>query len=436
MSRYGRTWFPGVQADEEQTVRHRKALTWIRPARDAVVIALVTLLALPPSPASAAPSPADELRNVFAAANRVLNDPRTADRPLKQLETILGVVSGVFAFREAAERALGRDWHARTDGERDEFTRLFANLLERAFVYTLAARAKLDGGMDVGPLRESIAGGTATVLGTLVTRDGGRIPVEYQMIRRHDHWLVRDVLIEGSSVIASYRAQIARVMQTSSFDALVSRMRERLDTPALVPAIEVDVVGGTGDRALARGEPRGTRRDQGAARNEVVEAVVPPPGPDARIAATAPATPVPPSPTTSNARATSPPARRLDDPGLPGDARAASTPPSRVSRERPVGSARPAAVPAAPPRVAPTSASTDTAERYWVQVGAFKDARTARQLGQRLRGQRFNVSIDGDALGDALVRVRVGPFGYRSAAVATLHVLESHGFQPFVLATR
>ena len=60
-------------------------------------------------------------------------------------------------------------------------------------------------------------------------RDGTEIPIEYRMRRRGEQWRVYDVVIEGVSLIASYRTQFNRIIRSSSFEELVRKMRSRQD---------------------------------------------------------------------------------------------------------------------------------------------------------------------------------------------------------------
>src|SRR5260370_34867598 len=90
-------------------------------------------------------APTDMLRGVFQDANVVLTDPATEQRPLDRLIAIRGLFSRVFDFRDAAERSLGRQWQARTAAEQQEFTHLFADFVQRGFVYWLASVAQVHG---------------------------------------------------------------------------------------------------------------------------------------------------------------------------------------------------------------------------------------------------------------------------------------------------
>jgi phospholipid transport system substrate-binding protein len=171
------------------------------------------------------------LRGVFNEANRVLTDPAIEQRPLEQLVAIRALFSRVFDFRDAAERSLGRQWQARTVAEQQEFTRLFADFVQRGFVYWLAAVAEVDGragGATVQFISETVDRDTATVQTAIQGRGGRLIPLTHSLVYRNRRWVVRDVTIEGVSLVANYRSQFDRVIRGSSYPQLVQLIRARI----------------------------------------------------------------------------------------------------------------------------------------------------------------------------------------------------------------
>jgi phospholipid transport system substrate-binding protein len=72
---------------------------------------------------------------------------------------------------------------------------------------------------------ETTDGDQATVRTRLVTKSGTEIPVDYRMHRvGGDRWLSYDVAIEGVSMVANYRAQFNKIIQSSGYKALVSKL--------------------------------------------------------------------------------------------------------------------------------------------------------------------------------------------------------------------
>jgi phospholipid transport system substrate-binding protein len=178
-------------------------------------------------------APTEVLRGVFTEANRVLTDPVTEQRPLERLVAIRALFSRVFDFRDAAERALGRQWQARTAAEQLEFTRVFADFVQRGFVYWLASVAEVDGragGATVQFIGETVERDTATVQTAILARGGRMIPLTHTLVYRNRRWVVRDVNIEGISLVANYRSQFDRVIRGSSYPQLVQLIRARISS--------------------------------------------------------------------------------------------------------------------------------------------------------------------------------------------------------------
>lgn len=176
-------------------------------------------------------APTEMLRGVFADANRVLTDPATEQRPLERLVAIRALFSRVFDFRDAAERALGPQWQMRTAAEQQEFTRLFADFVQRGFVYWLASVAEVDGragGATVQFVSESVSRDTATVQVAILARGGRMIPLTHHLVYRNRGWVVRDVNIEGISLVSNYRSQFDRIIRGSSYPQLVQMIRARI----------------------------------------------------------------------------------------------------------------------------------------------------------------------------------------------------------------
>lgn len=198
------------------------------------IAALGCLLAV--GAAQAGPA-TDTVRATFAEANKILTDPTTAAGPHERLVAIRALFSRVFDFRGASERVLGQQWFARTPAEQRDFTYLFGDFVQRGFVYWIASVAEVDGsGVTVHYLSEAVDRDRAAVQTAIVGRGGRPVRLDHDMVYRGKRWMVRDVTIEGISLIANYRAQFDRVMRGSSYRELVARMRERVASELPRPA--------------------------------------------------------------------------------------------------------------------------------------------------------------------------------------------------------
>ena len=171
-------------------------------------------------------SPTDQLRTQIERVVKTVEDPELKkDSKAKERRTaVRKIADEIFDFNETAKRSLARHWLQRTPGERKEFVDLFANLLERSYI----SKIELYNGERIAYLGETIDGDQATVRTKLLTKQGTEIPVEYKMLRASsDRWLVYDVVIEGVSLVANYRTQFNKIIQTSSYQELVKKMKTK-----------------------------------------------------------------------------------------------------------------------------------------------------------------------------------------------------------------
>ena len=200
------------------------------------ILASLAIGALIVTTAEAGP-PTSTLQATFAQANRIIADPAMEDRPLDRIIAIRALFAKVFDFRGAAEQVLGPEWKARTAVEQREFTSIFSGFVQRGFVYWLAAAAEIDGnGITVHYLGESVERDRAGVRTIIVGRGGRQIRLDHWMVYQGNRWMVRDITIDGVSLVTNYRAQFDRVIRASSYRDLVVRMQDRVGTELPRPA--------------------------------------------------------------------------------------------------------------------------------------------------------------------------------------------------------
>ncbi|MGH7403709.1 MAG: ABC transporter substrate-binding protein [Candidatus Rokuibacteriota bacterium] len=193
-----------------------------RLVRRLVTVVLAGLLVGAPAPAEAG-APTDQLRTSVDHIVKVLEDPalRAEARAKERRAAIRKEAEVVFDFGETAKRALGRHWQGLSEKDQREFTSLFTDLIERAYI----SKIERYSGERIAYAAESVDGGLATVRTRFVTRKGTEIPVDYRMQQRGDRWLVYDVAVEGVSLVNNYRTQFDKIIQTSSYAELVRRMK-------------------------------------------------------------------------------------------------------------------------------------------------------------------------------------------------------------------
>jgi phospholipid transport system substrate-binding protein len=369
-------------------------------------------------------SPAVVLEAFFFRANTVLRSVVPEHGLDEPRQAILALVNEVFDVQGAAALALGPMWQSRTLEQQKEFVRLFTGFLERGYIAMIASKASVTDGVKIQYLGESVAGDSATVATTLLTRNGSELPVDYSMVRRGDRWAVRDVIIDGVSLVANYRAQFNRILRTASWTDLLARMRSDSAPDAPPPTLVA--------AALSPGAV---------------------PVPPAETAARSPRLPEPISPLFLSPAAIAQAGIRRElhlavragdemvpkEEKTPGRAQEPAKPePARLAAGRSDATKR---EPAKAEKAAAASKSGAASTSYWVQVGAFKTVDAAVQLAERLHRQGVT-ALHGPLASTAahptelLARVRVGPFPNRAEALATLRELMERGYAPFIAEGR
>jgi ABC-type transporter MlaC component/cell division septation protein DedD len=406
----------------------------------AAVLVTVALPAL-----ARAGEPTDALRDFFGAVNLVLSDPTTEQQPVERLRAIRRHVDDVFDFREAAMLALGREWLAHTPVEQNEFVALFADLLERSFVWRVAGKATTAGGLQVAYLGELIDRDTATVETAIAARDGNPLRLGFRMVRRGDRWVVRDVVMDGVSTMDNYHAQFQRLARDGSWTDLMAQLRAKVGAPA-------------GTVQVAAAAPPMMWPSELRAPDRAAEPMVPVPAPPVPAAIARPLeTAVVPVRAPYTAPAPTGPRPAAPAPA-PEAAPAPPAPPAEVVAERPMVSAPPAPLrdpsPPAPapsrevtmvtppptpaaPRVEPPPVSRGIVARpvstraWWIQVGAYRSTSAAGRVAAQVHGEILVVATPADT--EPLLRVRVGPFADRARAEARRSELEAQGWRAFLV---
>ena len=176
---------------------------------------------------AAAGVPSDQLRGAVDRVLKTLDDPalkgggKVADRRV----AVRKIANEIFDFGEIAKRSMARHWQPLSEAQRNEFVGLFADLLERSYI----SKIETYGGEKIQYTAERVDGDYATVSTRIITKNGTEVPVDYRMIKRADRWLVYDVSIEGVSLVSNYRTQFNKIIQTSSYNELVSKLRNKQD---------------------------------------------------------------------------------------------------------------------------------------------------------------------------------------------------------------
>lgn len=188
------------------------------------LVVLVVFMMMAPVLA-AADEPLNQLRSDVDTILQVL---RTPDIPmaLKQ-EKITEIASRKFSFRDMAQLTLATNWKKATQDERRRFIELFTRLLNQTYLASISDYVHA----TVTYRSEKITG-TRAMVETVVLNNGVETPVSYRL-RKHSEdgsWWVYDVVIEGVSLISTYRTEYLEIVKNSGIDGLLDQLEKKLNT--------------------------------------------------------------------------------------------------------------------------------------------------------------------------------------------------------------
>lgn len=192
--------------------------------------ALATWLLVSAAAASSAVAPRDVVQSAVVRVVQAIEESHLArPEPLakpgggKLRLEIRRVATELFDFEEIARRALSRHWAGRSSAEQAEFVTLFTDLLERAYFGRIEAYS----GEKIVYTGEAVDGDYATVRSRILTRRRTETALDYRMHKIAGRWKVYDVVIDGVSFVSTYRSEFNRIIQSSSWDDLIERLRKK-----------------------------------------------------------------------------------------------------------------------------------------------------------------------------------------------------------------
>jgi len=187
-----------------------------------VLIFLVPLILLLPLPALAAPSAIDQVR---ATVNQVLDVLRnkgldeTARR--EQLRTL---VRARFDFALMSQWTLGPYWRQASRDQQQRFIELYSDLLEASYL------GKVESYTDekVHFIGERIEDRRAEVETEIVTGQAN-IPLNYRLNLEGTEWKVYDVVIEGVSLVRTYRGSFGEIARKDGIEGLLKQVAQKVE---------------------------------------------------------------------------------------------------------------------------------------------------------------------------------------------------------------
>lgn len=144
------------------------------------------------------------------------------NNPVRAYELAQQYVEPYVDFDQMARLVLGKYWRDATDDQRSRFTAEFQILLFRS--YATAVTDNPDVTVDYLPPRVSSDKGKVLVRTQIPQSNGPAIQINYRMYNSDGEWKVFDFVVEGISLVQTYRTSFTNEARRGGIDGLIERL--------------------------------------------------------------------------------------------------------------------------------------------------------------------------------------------------------------------
>jgi phospholipid transport system substrate-binding protein len=139
-----------------------------------------------------------------------------------------------FDFTRMTRLAVGKNWQQASDAQKEQLVKEFRTMLVRTYSTSLTAYRNQT--IEVKPTKMAAADKETTVRTAVLQQGGPSIPIDYSMEKVDSGWKVYDVVIDGASLVTTYRGSFNEQIQRGGIDGLLKTLADRNRAPQAAPA--------------------------------------------------------------------------------------------------------------------------------------------------------------------------------------------------------
>jgi phospholipid transport system substrate-binding protein len=140
-----------------------------------------------------------------------------------------------FDFERMTRLAVGKNWQQANEAQKQALVKEFRTMLVRTYSSSLSAYRNQT--IQVKPLQMGAQDKDTTVRTAVIQQGGPPIPIDYSMEKTDQGaWKVYDVVIDGASLVTTYRSSFNDQIQKGGIDGLVKTLQERNQSQPSAPA--------------------------------------------------------------------------------------------------------------------------------------------------------------------------------------------------------
>ena len=133
-------------------------------------------------------------------------------------------------FEEATRLAVGRAWSQASPEQKKQLITEFRRMLVR--IYSSAIQPYEGQTIEVAPVRMKPGDSEVTVHNTFKRASGGKpVGFDYSMRKTEQGWKIYDIVVEGVSLVLTYRSEFDGLVKQEGVDGLIKRLASK-NSPA------------------------------------------------------------------------------------------------------------------------------------------------------------------------------------------------------------
>jgi phospholipid transport system substrate-binding protein len=171
-------------------------------------------------------APLDTVQTNVNKVLDVLRDPKLKGESAKAIkkEKLEVIYEQMFDEVELSRRTLGGNWSKLNPAQQQEFTQLYRQILEKAYIDKILSYND----EKIVFLKESILSNDQAEVQTKVITSSKEIPIFYRVILKDGTWKVYDVVVENVSLVQNYRSQFNSILAKNTPDQLLETLRTKV----------------------------------------------------------------------------------------------------------------------------------------------------------------------------------------------------------------
>ena len=171
-------------------------------------------------------APLDAVQTNVNKVLDVLRDPKLKAESAKGIkkEKLEAIYEQMFDEVELSRRTLGANWNKLNPAQQKEFTQLYRQVLEKAYIDKILTYTN----EKIVFSKENMISNNQAEVQTKVITSSKEIPIFYRVILKDGTWKVYDVVVENVSLVQNYRSQFNSILANNTPEQLLEILRKKV----------------------------------------------------------------------------------------------------------------------------------------------------------------------------------------------------------------